>query len=542
MIDFALEKYLTFSKKRPKHILSIEFGRAFCKLAYLQLHKKGINLLDWRVEKLSLAGGGKPEELTALIRSFLEKNSSENPEFYLTIPDFDSAAIKHLQLPVLPRQEVIGAAKWQLKEDLAFDLEKAVIGWELVREYSDQEGTKKNEIVFALVEEKALNEYIGLVKELNLKPSKISLAPLNYGNILKKYFPDSGTQVVLDLSYDQTTLYIYIQGRLKFIRKLPFSSQKLTQDLTGTLVSDKGKTQLSYQEAENIKQAFGIPQDQSQDLGEKITAIQMISLLRPHLELLVKELKRTSDYFSSEFNQPLITRLCLVGGGSNLKNLDSFLAKELSFEVSPLVLPDFGPESASFKDLGSNYPQLLSAIGAALADSAAINLLPQEIKAQKSELIQKISLRVSAVAIVAIFLFSFFMVRLKINDYKSRIANAQKHLETISEIRVLRQNILARDGLIIKLQKGKVPVDKLLIVLSNLVPNEITLESLALKQDAATLVLKGQIQASGAVAETALTQFMKKLEASDFFTEAALTSSKKEGLNQSFEIRCDISG
>ncbi|MBU2250985.1 MAG: PilN domain-containing protein, partial [Candidatus Omnitrophica bacterium] len=81
-----------------------------------------------------------------------------------------------------------------------------------------------------------------------------------------------------------------------------------------------------------------------------------------------------------------------------------------------------------------------------------------------------------------------------------------------------------------------------LIVLSNLVPNEITLESLALKQDAATLVLKGQIQASGAVAETALTQFMKKLEASDFFTEAALTSSKKEGLNQSFEIRCDISG
>jgi len=129
---------------------------------------------------------------------------------------------------------------------------------------------------------------------------------------------------------------------------------------------------------------------------------------------------------------------------------------------------------------------------------------------------------------------------LRINDYKARIANAQRHLETISEVRVLRQAILDREDLITKLEKGKVPADKLLIVLSNLVPNEVTLDSLVLKQDAAVLVLRGQVSLGSEVSEAVLAQFMEKLESSTFFAEASLTSSIREGVAQRFEIRCDV--
>jgi len=527
-------------KKRSKAVLSIECGQAFFKIAYLEPHKRKLRLIDCLVSKSSLAKDSK-EDLAALINSFLKKNSIVGPQVYLTISDPDSVAIKHLELPLLPKSEIIGAARWQLKEDLSFDLEEAIIGWEIVREFIDQEQTKKNEVVFAVASAKTIDQYVSLLNQCGLTPSKVSLAPFNYGSILKHNLKDSKAQSIIDISYSETTLYMYVDAKLRFVRKIPFSSERLTKDLTGTLISDKGKVQLSYKQAEQIKQKFGMPEDQKQSLEANIGAIQLISLLRPHLEVLARELKRTFDYFSSEFNEEISHKLYLVGGGGNLKNLDSFLAKELSMEVLALPLPEAIDVGAIEQEkLDSCCLQLLSALGIILSDSTAVNLIPKEIKAQKSELIQKVSLRVVAVVAAALFLFAILVVRLQVRDYKVRLSNVQTHLETIGEIRTLRQGILARDGLITKLQKGKVPAAGVLKTLSILVPNQVILNSVTFNQDRGVLLLQGEVLASSEVAETVLTEFMQGLEGSAFFAEASLTSSRKERAVQSFKMHCDL--
>jgi len=179
-------------------------------------------------------------------------------------------------------------------------------------------------------------------------------------------------------------------------------------------------------------------------------------------------------------------------------------------------------------------------LGAVLSDSKAINLAPHRIKAQKAELIQKVSLRVLAVTVGLIFLVSFLIVKLQIRDYRNRLRLAKNHLETIKEIKVLQDSIAAREGLINKIQKGRVPVDRLLVLLSTIIPNEIVLDKFMLNQDKHLLTLRGYVFSSGKIAEAALVEFMTNLEATSFFSEARLVSSRKEHRAQLFEIQCDL--
>ncbi|MCF7908235.1 MAG: pilus assembly protein PilM [Candidatus Omnitrophica bacterium] len=540
MVNGLIANLTSIFQKKPKVVVSIEFGQAFLKISFLEPYRNRFKLKDLLIEKISLTNQTK-DDLIALIKSFLERNSILEAQVCLTISDPDSIVIKNLELPVLPKAEIIGAAKWQLKDELNFDLKDATIEWQVIREFTDQEQVKKNEIVFAVANAEAVNEYISVLKECNITPSKVSLAPFNYSNILKSQPESFKVESILDIGYNQSSLYIYLNNTLKFSRKIPFSSEKLTQDLTGTLISDKGKVQLSYAEAEEIKQTFGFPKSQNQAIKGNIEAIQVISLMRPHLEILAKELKRSFDYFVSELDQEISSKLYLVGGGANLKNLDSYLAKELSLEVLSLpFLENFDFGEIGQDKLDNSRLQLLNNLGAVLFSATAINLLPKEIKAQKSELIQTVSLRVSAITIAALFFFAVLILKSQEASYKVRIFNAKAHLETISEVRTLRQGILAREALVNQLQIGKVPADGLLKLLSVLVPDEVILDQVSFNQERSNLTLRGHVLASGELSETVLSKFMQRLESSAFFIEAGLTSSKKEGSIQKFELACEL--
>ncbi len=526
--------------KKPRRFFSIDFGEAALKIAYVESNAGKSKLLNYDLKKLSKEEA--KEETVEFINSFISSNSISEKEVYLTISNADSIAIKPLMLPVVPKQEILGAAKWQLKEEVAFDLENALIDWQVVKEYIDEDGAKKNQITFILVEKEILDRYLSIVRSCNLQPIKISVAGFNYANIIKGQEREvSQIKAVLDIGFQESRLFVYNEGKLQFVRVLPFSSDRLTRSLTGVLISDKGKLQLSYEQAEEIKLNFGIPQDEAAMLKDDIRAIQIISLMRPLLEGLVRELKRSFDYFTSTFQEESISTLYIAGGGSGLKNLNGFLNNELNIDILALPLPDALEVPEALKEKQSiPVSQMSSCLAATLKGPEGIDLLPREVKAQKVEFIEKVSLRVVAVAVAAVFLFSLFVVKLQISDYKNRLKNAQVHLQTIDEIKLLNQKIIAKEQLLDKIQKDKVPVDGLLKLMTTLVPNNVILNEFIMNQERHTLVLSGAITEQVAAAETTLTIFMEKLEASSFFKEATLVSSSKTIDAQKFEIKCDL--
>lgn len=541
VLDKKVKRLLSsILKKKVKRFVSIDFGRAYVKIAYMESWDKNFKLLNYDFKKI-LSNEENRRDIVEFITNFLKTNAVVEKEAYLTIAEPDSVIIKNLTLPAMPKTEILEAAKLELKDGFSFDLEDAIFDWQIVGEHTDEEGAKKNEIMLILAKANFIDKYLSIVGNCDLIPLAISSGPFNYAHLLRYDEKGSAICALLDIGYKDTTLCIYKNAKLVFLRRLTFSSDKVTQSLTATLTSDAGKVELSYKEAENIKQTSGIPQEEAQMLENNIQAIQVVSLMRPLLEELVRELKYSFDYFTLSLHEQTPSILYITGGGANLKNLDKHLNKELKINVSKLPFPDcIDKQALQQEKLDRDQNQIISAAAVCLADAGAINLLPEEIRTQKVEFIEKVSLRLVAITAGAIFLFSLFIVKLQISDYQNRLKNARVHLETIRGIEVFKEKANQRENLLNKIQIKGVPVDGLLKLISTLVPDDIILAELFLERGRGNLVLKGVVAASEDIAESVLTEFMERIESSSFFAEASLLSSNKIGTAQGFEIKCDL--
>lgn len=526
--------------KTNRDIVSFDLGQASLKVAYFKSSVKGLKLIDYAFKVNAMEPVGQSEDIN-FINSFLRKNSLFYPQAYLTVSDPQVVWVKHMALPLLPKEEKIEAIKWQLKRENIFDVDASILDYRSVDEYSEPDGAKKEVVASVLAKKEFIDKCLGMFKDCNISPARISVSSFNYGYILEKVDAASGIVAVFDLGYKNSSLNIYKNKKLSFLRQLAFSSDKLTQSLIGTLVSNKGKVEIGYKEAEELKLTFGIPLDESAVLKENIDAIQIISLMRPFLEGLARELKRSFEYFASNLKGQKPEILYLTGAGANLKNLSSYLSKELGIKVTDLPLEpalDAGPLLEGDKKEAKN--QLSNCLGALLGGPDAINLLPHEIKAQKIEFLETVSLRVVSIIAAAILLFSFSVVSFKMQDYKKRLRHAQLYLKTVGNIKTLKQEVDAREAAINEIQKGKVPVYGLLKLISNIIPDSVALNELILDQHKHILFLRGNIPIAVGAADSVLTGFMQKMESSVFFIEAKLISSQKTEAGQQFEIEADL--
>jgi type IV pilus assembly protein PilM len=512
-----------------KGMLVIDLGHASVKMAYGKSSSRGVlSIFAYGIKEIP-PSGDQASRIIEFINNFLRNNNIEDKEASLTVSDLDTVSIKHLVLPAVPKQEILQAIKWQLKTEVSFDIDRAMLAWQIVKEYIDEEGAKKNDIVCIYAQPGSMDKYISILSSCGLEPVRISNASFNFGGVLRVLSKAPGVEAVLDMGYIEATLSIYKDGRLCFVRSLPFSSDKLTRSLTAALATDHGPIELSYAEAEELKRSFGIPLDENAVLQDNITGFHVISLMRPFLEGLTRELTRSFEYFATHLKEESPAVLYITGGGAELKNLDSYLKKELGIRVELLSL------SASI-----DSSRMSGVFATFLTGEHGIDLLPREIKARKLEFVEKVSLRIFAVALAAIFLFSFFVVKFQSHDYNKRLQTSRLHLNSIAEIKALKQKIDLREALISKIEKNRVSVESLLKVLSNIVPREIFLEELSLDQAAHAIVLKGVVSGGGVSPESVLTPFIGQIEASPFFTEATLISSKEKDGTLEFEIRCDL--
>ncbi|UCG35818.1 MAG: pilus assembly protein PilM [Candidatus Omnitrophota bacterium] len=527
-------------KKGPKEVLSIDFGRGFVKIACLQPLGHNFKLISYDIKKITSFADNR-DEVLEFINNFIQTHSIKGKGIYVTLSDPDSIIIKRLTLSgVSKEEEILKAAKWQLQEGLSFSIEEAVLDSRKIREFTDEEGVKKIDILFVLAYAQALRQYLLVIKECELIPIIASLGPFNYSYLLKRISPqEEETQALLDIGQYNSTLCIFKGSELTLARTLSFSSEKLAKSLTSSLTSDKGKISFSYEEADRIREEFGIPKDDTVELKKGVNAGQVMSLLRPVFDELIRDFKFTSYYYTSNYQEKAPSKLYITGGGANLKNLGNYLKKELGVEVAQLPLPDcILTEEAQRKDLEKNKNQMMSTLGAVFATFGAVNLLPSEFRSLRREFIEKAALRVFTFGMWAIFLAVLLIVYGQFQGYKNKLKYSHLHLQNIQDIQGLKNQCVFRENLIQKIQRGRVPVDGVLKVISALITHDIILNRLSFNQENDTLIFKGSVSASGEIAALKLTDFMKKIEASSYFKDTQLVSSERFGEVQRFEIKC----
>lgn len=236
----------------------------------------------------------------------------------------DMVAIRRTSIPIMPKQEIGEALRWQLKDNIQFDIDNASLRFDIIGEKEDQSGVKKMDVIAIVYQEQDVVKKIEELRGFGLNiqavfPSEFALATYaSYAHIIS----GQDKVAIVDIGSVRTNIAIIENTKVCFSRDINIGGDDITEAMTCALLSDKGRIEFSMEEAEKIKREQGIPND-----------IKILSLMRPVIEKLSGQIKKSLEYCEQVFQCPTIDKIILAGNGAQLKGLREFITKETGLEV-----------------------------------------------------------------------------------------------------------------------------------------------------------------------------------------------------------------
>lgn len=556
-------------------MIGIDIGSHSIKLVGLKMTSKGPFLTYLEIQEIPY-GKTEVKEVSEILSGMVRRAGLRGKKVRVSLSG-SGTMIRQVIIPSMPKSEMKEAVRWEIRGHLPFPIDTAQIDFHLLDEFVE-EGVKKLNLMVVACPENLIKRTLAILEGTGLKITHLDVAPFALWNVLifLNLLPPNETISILDLGAEKTGIHIFKDGILQFSRDITPAGMDMTRAIMEEIPS-KETPQTLYEEAERIKEEVGIPSE-SQPKGRikgPINLSKISFLLRPWLERMAGEIRRSMDYFRSQFNVERIDRVLLTGGGAGLKNLLPYLANELNCPVEPVnplkgILFDskkIDPETIEQK--GSAWT---IAFGMALPEPKRIELLPVQkpfhFKIQFSKWIPIIT------PLVTLFLFLWIIWVME-----GKLATTQKELEQkrskVADIEALRSRLrLLKE----KEEKVKqelslypssisrpIPYRVLLREIHQMLPENMTLSRLEIHRKGKPLKkeLKGpkaqppdsqtegkEIGLAGFVFGTDLTclnslaQFIERLENSPWFKNVRLISAEEnKSYNQpssEFEILSDI--
>ena len=476
--------------------------------------------------------------------------------------------IRQMTLPTMPKAELPEAVRWEIKESLAFPAETARIEFHILDEFIE-DNVPKLALIVAACPHPLIDRTLSLAAKAGLKPVHLDVAPFALWNVLLGWggFQSEEGVVLADIGEDKTGLHFFQGGILQFSREITPAGGDITRAIMEGIGSAE-EPNLLYERAERIKKEVGIPAEGTSEgtAGESISTSKISFWVRPVMEKMAAEVRRSLDYYRNQFNAERMDRLLLTGGGSNLKNIAPYLAHELGLPVersNPLPRIFSVSQKTDGQMLDQMGPLFTVAAGAALAGPKRIEFLQAAAPLWSGPRLEKLIPRLSLPIALLIFLCIAWYMNgqltslQKERDGKMAKAKALEVLRTQLTSLKNREARMKQDlSLFPPEMVRRVPMGGLFRAVSLTVPENVTLTLLAIQsrekstkegsplRERRALRIKGLAFGSDWHGLTALAQMIERLEKSPSFQNAKLVSAHE---NQSytrpaaeFEILCDI--
>ncbi|MFC1674543.1 pilus assembly protein PilM [Candidatus Omnitrophota bacterium] len=513
-----------FGAKKADALIIVDIGSSL-RLVNVELNGE---IKVTAAKTVKLPPDKKEESVLAALRSFIQENKIEHKNAILK-PSLKSALIKRLTMHLVPREELLEAVKWQLKEEASFDLSHAVIDFAVIKKTTKEDGSKEQDVISVAALEEEVSRQVLLLKEAGLTCLSVNLLPFGYTNLMERYLTQQDKVApvgILHMEGEICYFTIFKESNLQFYRELPVSVDKLRESLKGVLVSDKGRIELSPQEADEVLFNIGVPKE-GVGYKDKLSSTQIISMLRPVLERLAVEIKRSFAYYDSQFSGGQVRKIIIGGLASMIPGLDGFLKQQLSLEFSNITLPDkiqlpAGTDAKSF----SEY---VSTLGLAIGYERGINLLPHEFRTEKFEQLEKVSLRWIAIIVSLLLVVSYLLAMGGIAAYQKRLDSTLFHLESLSNVREVKVKADGINSFIAQVRKKESPLGAMFKKLSNIAPAGLFIRGLLLDLGSRSGKIKGYTRSESQNSDAVLTGFIRMMERSSYFTDVNISSVERDG-------------
>ncbi|MFA5144300.1 MAG: pilus assembly protein PilM [Candidatus Omnitrophota bacterium] len=520
---------------KKDYIVGLDIGSSAVKAAIFSDSEGGPCLIG--VELKEIAKHDDPEsaekETIAAIR-YLTRGIDVRKSRIIVNVNCPNTAIKKITTPCIPKSELREGITLQAKNYFPFPIDKAILDFEITGDFMDK-GVRKYEIVLAACPIDTANRYTSLLQKAGIKPLGLISSAYALHKAQENLPVRAGeSNCVIDIGETHTELVISSGKQLVFTRKLPVCAKDFTKAMTGALVSDRGRIQLTFDEAERIKREVGIPAESETRIVEgKISTTQISAMLREPLERLAGEIGRCLDYYREEGpGGGAISSVVLFGGGACLGGMNKALAEALGIEVG--FGDSFSGLKAEKKVLESRAilsHRLELAVGAVLSGTRGINLLPPEIKDEKKNLVRRGVLEAVGTAIILASVFLYTGMRIQLGNLEKRISSATLELASLKP-QLNRAQTAFLTG---KILADEPQWEDVFVDLSNVIPDNIFMTSLSMKNDVITL--RGIVNSQ--YGEEAISDFILMLEKGIFNNVKLVNTKRLEGNNETeFELNC----
>lgn len=346
--------------------IGLDIGTSAVKIVALK-GNRNLELYRYGVKPLPVGAvqGGEIKDVAtvgAAISDLFVEQGLESNQVVLALSG--QAAIVHLiKINLQNKADISDIIHKEAEKYIPLPLNEVNLDYQVLREDKTRH---EADVVLACASKKVVAGHLEALKTAVVKPQALDIQSfaLVRASGLEDYTATgpNGSFALLDIGEETSDLIIIARGLPVFTRIIPIAGAKLI-----SLLVDNMK--VSFNEAEDLKITFG---DALYNLDEVTDSKEyLVNLwIREGLKMLVDELKKSLEYFQMEQqHRGGINELIISGGGALLKNLQTYLNREVGLKVNLCTLPQsFVSTSQLHEEFSRSLPIYNVALGLALRE------------------------------------------------------------------------------------------------------------------------------------------------------------------------------
>ncbi len=267
------------------------------------------------------------EKLLKVIETLINDYDLPRTDIRLAVPE-TVVSTKVIAIPPLSDAELASAINWQAEQHIPIPPEELMLEYQVL--YRPQRNEKNPmRVLLVGVRKQLMERFVGMFNQLGVEPEIVETHMLSVLRSLQFEYSDP-TSLVVHIGASSMNMSVVHQGELRFVLSQLNGGQLLTKALEQALGLDATQ-------AEQYKRTYGM--DESQFQGKVRDA------LLPAARVLVTEMRKAMQFFTSQNPQESVKRVILSGGSAVMPGLVQFVTDELGVEV--LVAAPFANASGS---------------------------------------------------------------------------------------------------------------------------------------------------------------------------------------------------
>src|SRR2546423_7803719 len=357
------------ASKRLKRVTGLKIGGS--QLAAARVHNNGVpelvQVARQELEPGVIVGGElrDPEALASALKDFFKRHKLPRQGVRLGIAN-NRIGVRTFELSGIDDvKQLENAIRFRAHEALPIPIEEAVIDWQILDEWEDEEGGPTRRILLVVAYRDLLDRYVDACKRAGIKLVGIDLEAFALLRVIADPLPaeagpTSAAIVVVSVGHDRSTFAVSDGRVCEFTRVLDWGGANLNIAIAREL-------DIAPSEAEPIKRTLSLMRPETPEGLTEDQARRARDGIQRQLQSFARALVSSLQFYQKQPNSLGIGEIVLTGGTAHLHGLAEELQTLIGVSVrpgDPLTRVKVGKKIKDAEQVGS----LATAIGLGIED------------------------------------------------------------------------------------------------------------------------------------------------------------------------------